>query len=268
MRRLYTSITNSYNACVADRGDTIYLVSGFTNTALRHITLSKNSISIIGIGPDRPTLGATGTEKLITVLADNITLKGLHLIPSRATSTYIIKVDGGTLDPVKDLLIEDCYIEGGVPWGRPNDVIVLDSAENLVIKDTRITSPYGTVFDPATFVDFQTHCTNTRIDNCVFDGFVSSAGIADDAPGKGLVMTNVIIAVTQTNAAIPAITLDSNPIGVASNCMFSGTEDVTRTNANLGINMAMQNCMILGGHFITLRRWSGTPLAQEGITNP
>jgi hypothetical protein len=63
-------------------------------------------------------------------------------------------------------------------------------------------------------------------------GDVATAGVIDAAKVDYLWLENVIVGVVGTTK--PAVTLDSNPEGVAVGCKWAGTHTTIATNCNLG----------------------------------
>ncbi len=101
---------------------------------------------------------------------------------------------------------DDCTIDGVQFW---NSVVAVNS-----------------------FLSFEAACSRVTIKNFNAFGDVATAGIIDAAKVDYLCLENVNVSVVGTTK--PAVTLDSNPEGVAINCNWGGTHATIATTADLG----------------------------------
>jgi hypothetical protein len=80
--RVFSTIDSAIGACVASRGDVIYVMPGYTEAVTSSsLTLDIAGVSIIGLGSGslKPTLTFGATDSRINVTAANCTLKNLRL---------------------------------------------------------------------------------------------------------------------------------------------------------------------------------------------
>lgn len=96
---LAQAITN----CVANRGDVIYLMPGFTLTiaAAGGVDVNKAGVTIIGLGndADRPEFTFSATASTFLITAANVTIKNIIGLPSvdSVVSGFVISAAGCTL---------------------------------------------------------------------------------------------------------------------------------------------------------------------------
>lgn len=97
--RVYTSITAALASCVADRGDTILVLPGYTETITTAggLAVSTAGVSIIGLGVGtvRPTITfTTSTAATATVTAANVTIKNIIFTCGIDAQVSMIPVSG------------------------------------------------------------------------------------------------------------------------------------------------------------------------------
>ena len=235
----FSTITFALTACVASRGDAIFVLGPHAETTTAVMTLSKEGVQIIGlpIGNRKPRITLNGAvdmfnitaadcrisnlfctivttdaaTAIVNVAAARARIDNLQIIPS-ATSVNVVDVftlaSGGD-----DCLIENCDIR--------NTVVAVNSFVNIEAAVARLTLK----------------------DNFMF-GDVATAGLIDAA----VVATQIRIennTIGTIGTTIPAGTLDGNPSGVVDNNRFLGTHTTIATNFNGGNLLRQSRSFVL-----------------------
>jgi hypothetical protein len=221
------TITAGLNLVSSNRGDHIMVVPSHAETVTAKIDLNVAGITVKGLGEgrERPTLTGNGLIDVIELSADNIVFDNFHFAaPLTDAQTSHINIDDngaivrnitgmgsvGTENVVDMITVtanaHDCLIDGVQFW---NDVVAVNSFLSLEGAASRVTVKNFRAF-----------------------GDVATAGVIDAAKVDYLWLENVIVAVVGTTK--PAITLDSNPEGIAINCKWAGTHTTIATNCALG----------------------------------
>lgn len=189
----YAAIDTAINACIADRGDIIYVAPNYTQTisAAAGIALDVAGVSVIGLGTgrNRPTLTFDGTDATpsVTFGAANCAWKNIVHVINEASLTHALDV--GLAD---DLTIEDCeFVEGSA---TPLTFITADGADascdRLHIKNCTFYCPTAGNGDAA--ITIGTDLTNVVIEGCEIDGDWDLGGIYVPAGGNAQVNMRIL----------------------------------------------------------------------------
>lgn len=211
----------------ANRGDHVMVAESHAETLTAKLDLDVPGIVVRGhgYGNEKPTLTGNGAIDTVEFSGDNITFEGFHFAgPLTDAQTSCINVDdgGATIlnitgigsvgtENIVDMITvtangDDCYIDGVQFW---NSVVAVNSFLSLEGAAARVTVKNFSAF-----------------------GDVATAGVIDAAKIAYLWLENVSVAVV--GSTVPAVTLDSNPEGVAINCNWGGTHGTIATTADLG----------------------------------
>jgi hypothetical protein len=236
-REPLSTIAGALDKCVASRGDTIIVMPGYTETVTAKLDLDVAGVYIKGLGNGslRPKITVNGAVDAVEFSADNITLDNFQfrIVTTDAATSFInIDDDFATVRNIEGICsatsinvvdaitvtanAHDCLIENVVLW---NSVVAVNSFLSLEGAASRVT-----------------------VRNFFAFGDCATAGIIDAAKVDYLVLDNVRVSTVGTT--IPAATLDSNPEGIAMNCMFAGTHTTLATNAALGNSMRLFNVWV------------------------
>lgn len=109
--RVFTTLDAAVSACVANRGDFIYVMPGHTETISNATTLVLDvaGVTIVGLGNGlkRPTFTFdTATTATVAVSAANVTVKNLVF-----TANFADIVSVFTLGAAKDFVLDGCLIK-------------------------------------------------------------------------------------------------------------------------------------------------------------
>jgi len=221
------TIDAGQDLCSSNRGDHIIVAPSHAETLTAKLDLNVAGITVRGLGDgnEAPTLTGNGTIDTVEFSADNITFDNFMFgapLTDAQTSFINIDDDGARVlnirgigsvgsENVVDLITvtangNDAYIDGVQFW---NSVVAVNSFLSLEGAASRVTVKNFRAF-----------------------GDVATAGIIDAAKVDYLWLEDVIVAVVGTTK--PAITLDSNPEGIAINCKWAGTHTTIATNCALG----------------------------------
>lgn len=225
--RFFSTIQAAIDACTANAGDIVLVLPGYSQTITAQIDADKAGVRVIGIGVGslKPTITGNGTIDCIDVSAANVHIEGLHFAaPETDAQTSFINVDaaGCTLKNITGVgsqtakNVVDC-----ITVTANGDDLTIDGVEFL-----------NRVVAVNSFLSFEGAASTVRVKNFFAFGDVATAGVIDAAKVDYLILENVTVAVVGTTK--PAVTLDSNPEGIAVNCKWAGTHGTLATNANLG----------------------------------
>lgn len=222
-----------------DRGDVIYLYPGHTETLTAAQDGFVSGVTIIGLGNGtlQPTFTVSGTIDGFDVDAANVTIQGIRFAtPGTDEQTSVINI--GAVDGVT---LRDIHAIGSTTAKNVVDMITLEAGSDYcTIEDIHF---YNVTVAVNSFISIEGACTDLILRNIWCFGTVATAGMIDGGKVTNLNMENVNIGVVGTTK--PAVTLDSNPDGLAKNCFFAGTHGTLATNANLGNLMRVDNIKVL-----------------------
>ncbi len=230
--RVYTSITSALSACVANRGDVIAVLPGYTETVTAAITINVAGVSVIGLGNGnlRPTITGNGTIDAVTITAANATFRGFNFgVPGTDNQTALVNIGAA------GVTVGDIF---GVCSTTAKNVVdaitVVAGSDNLTVENVLL---YNTTVAVNSFLNFEGACSHVTVKNFKVFGNVATGGIIDADLITNLTLEDVVIHVTGTT--VPAITLDSNPTGQAIRVYAKGTSTTLATNANFGNALAL-----------------------------
>ena len=175
-------------------------------------------------------------DDAITITANNVTIDNLHFgAPLTDAQTSFINVvgTGVTLKNISGI--------GSVGTENVVDCItVTATADDLLIDGVEF---FNSVVAVNSFLSLEGAASRVTVKNFVAFGDVATAGVIDAAKVDYLILDNVRISVVGTTK--PAITLDSNPEGMAVNCRWGGTHATIATTADLGNLMRLFDNWVL-----------------------
>lgn len=233
-----STLAQAMDRVTASSGDVIILMPGHAETLTVQIDLDVAGVSIIGVGEGslKPVFTGNGTIDVMDVSAADIRLENVRFAaPSTDAQTSFVNVDaaGCTLKNISGV--------GSAGSENVVDCFTLTSnADDCVMEGCRV---INSVVAVNSFVSIEGALSNLRMINCSFDGDVVASGIIDAATATNIFMENVSVRTVGTTK--PAITLDSNPTGLARNCDFSGTSTTLADNAAMGTGMRLFNIRVL-----------------------
>ena len=236
--RYYATIQAAIDAVEDDRCDVIYVAPGHTETITSQIDVDSSGLSIIGLGHGslRPTITVNGAIDGFDISAANVVIDNLLFgNPGTDAQTSIFNVDAA------NCTIRNIEAVGSTTAINIVDMITLTAnaddchLENIFFHNSTVAVN--------SFISLEGAASRVHLKNIKCFGDVDTAGIIDGAKVDYLFMEDVQVAVVGTTK--PAITLDSNPEGMARNCFFAGTHGTLATNANLGNLMRVDNIKVL-----------------------
>jgi hypothetical protein len=222
-----------------DRGDTMLVYPGHTETWTTAFTPTVTGMTISGLGNGqlKPTITVNGAVDGVDISGANITFQGfIFAAPGTDAQTSVINVGA-----VAGVTIRDIQALGSTTLKNVVDMITIEAASHyLTIEDINF---YNETVAINSFISIEGACSHMTLRNIRCFGECVTGGIIDAAKVTNLFMEDVRVATVGTT--IPAITLDSNPTGMARNCFFAGTSTTIADNANLGNAMRVDNIKVL-----------------------
>lgn len=219
-------------------GDTIYCMPGHTETTGK-TTLDVAGVQIIGLGEhrNRPSFTTATADDVFTVTAANCSIQNVQFgAPGiDAVTAYVnIAADGFV---GRNWYAADCSAAASV--NVVECITITADGDNCLLENITLFNKTTAV---VAFMEIEGACSNLQLRNWWIYGDVTGSGITDSAKVDYLLMDNVNVAVVGTTK--PAITLDSNPEGLARNCFFAGTSATIATTANMGNLMRLENIRV------------------------
>lgn len=237
--RVHTTIAAALLNCVANRGDLILVLPGYTETRTTALTLNVAGVKILGLGEGtlRPTITGNGTIDCVNITAANVTLEHFHFpAPDTDNQTSVINIAG-----VAGVTIKDITGIGSQTAKNVVDMITIVAGSNdLLIENVRF---YNTTVAVNSFISFEGACSRITVRDFYAYGEVATAGLIDGATITHLILERVNIATTGTT--IPAALLNNNPIGLALSCRWAGTSTTLANNCDLGNAMRLFDNLVL-----------------------
>jgi len=231
------TIDGAIGKCLAGRGDMILVLPSHAETVTAAITMDVAGVQLIGLkkGNQRPVITGNGAIDALTITAADCMVQGLHFAaPETDEQTAMINIAAA------DCVVRDITGVGSQTAKNVVDCFTLTSAaNNCLIEDIWIENRVVAV---NSFLSFEGAASTVRVKRFEAFGDVVTAGVIDAAAIDYLQLEDLQIAVVGTTK--PAITLDSNPEGLARNCFFAGTHGTLATNANLGNLMRLDNIKV------------------------
>ena len=236
--RFFETIQAGIDSCTANAEDIVYVLPGHTETITAQIDMDTAGVKLIGLGQGslRPTISVNGTIDGFDISAANVHIENIGFaILTTDLATAFINVDAAnaTLKNIYGI----CDIAGKAVVDA---ITVTANADDLVIDGVELWD-LG-LEEVNSFLSLEGAASRVTVKNFFAFGNVDTAGIIDAAKIDYLRLENVTVAVIGTTK--PAVTLDSNPEGIAINCKFAGTHTTLATNAALGNLMRLFNIWV------------------------
>ncbi len=236
--RFFSTIQAGASACTADSEDIVFVMPGHTETITSEINISTNGVRIIGIGNGslRPTITLNGTIDGFDVTANDITIEniGFKVITTDLATSFINVVGTGcTLKNIYGITdVASVAVVDAITVTATADDLVIDGVEfwNMGLEEVN------------SFLSLEGAASRVTVKNFFAFGNVDTAGIIDAAKIDYLRLENINVSVIGTTKA--AITLDSNPEGIARNVFAAGTDGTIATNCNMGNLMRLQQIWV------------------------
>lgn len=211
----------------ASRGDHVMVAPSHAETLTAALTLDVVGITVKGLGSglERPTLTGNGTIDAVDITADNVEFDNFYFAaPLTDAQTSMINVVGVGAQ------IKNIEGLGSVATENIVDCItVTATADDLLLENIKL---WNSVVAVNSFLSLEGAASRVTVKNFRAFGDVATGGIIDAAKIDYLWLEDVIVGVVGTT--MPAITLDSNPEGIAINVRAAGTHGTIATNCNLG----------------------------------
>lgn len=221
--RAFATWQKAINSCVADRGDTIYLLPGHNENlnATNKIDLNKAGVATIGIGwgGRTPRFDFDHADAIVEIDDADCYLKNIRFMPGAATVTVGVEIKG-----VVNTIIEDCYFMDGEASGTDEFIEAIEieaGSDNTIIRNCkfRVAAASDGAVSAIMFTGASDHVT---IEGCDIAGQYSSACIFHD----GAAITHVRIS---RNLLVPK---DTEP-GIELITASTGIIEYNRTATNL-----------------------------------
>lgn len=236
--RAFASIEEAIASAVANRGDVIYVLPGYTETRTTALTVNKAGIAIIGLGFGRskPVITGNGVIDAVNITAANVLFQGFHFAaPETDEQTAFINIAGA------GVTVRDITAIGSQTSKNVVDCITIASgADDLTLEKISI---WNTVVAVNSFLSIEAAVARMVMKDVFFFGNVVAAGVIDAAAATQMYWENVKIGVVGTSKA--AIVLDSNPTGMIVKGWFSGTITTLASNANYGNALRLFDVKVL-----------------------
>jgi len=175
------TLDNAIGLCTASNGDFIILLPGHAETPTGTIAADIAGITILGIGngSNMPhlTSGTTGSDNLIEITADNVTIENVMFTGSSSGTNEVI-IDVQAVDYTT---IRGCVF---YQTSKSLDVITVQgpSSDYLLIEDCQFIATAAGADNTILFEDITTSTSNLNpiIRRCYFD-YARSSGVDDAA---------------------------------------------------------------------------------------
>lgn len=228
---VFGTIAAAVAACVASRGDVIYVLPGYTETVTTAITVSKAGVSIIGLGAgsNRPTITGNAAIDVFDVTGAGVTIENLQFAAPETddqTSDINVAAAGCT--------IRNTYHIGSKTSKNKTDIItVATGGDDLLVEGVRA---YNTVVDCVSWLSLEAAVARPVIRDCVVMGQFSTAVLMDEATATlAHIRLNVL---KNTKAATAVVTFTTgNTTGVMSENQLSGRHTTIASNLVTGTGM-------------------------------
>lgn len=236
------TLAKAYSLATASQGDIIRVMPFHTETCTAVLAIAKAGVRIIGetlgagLMSQRPVITINGAVDLFSITAAGVEIAGLKLtIASTDAATALVNIGAA------NAYVHDLYMVPSVTSYNVVDCITLTAdADECHIENIFILNKTVAV---NSFLSLEGACSNVFVKNFRAFGDCATAGIIDAAKVDYLWLENVKVATIGTT--IPAVTLDSNPEGVALDVDWLGTHTTIATNANMGNLMRMARQYVL-----------------------
>lgn len=224
---IFSTIAECIDACTSNRGDKIKVAPSYAETLTAKLDLDVAGIEVIGLGQglERPTLIGNAAIDAVEISADNIVFDNFYFgAPLTDAQTSFINIDDG------GAIIRNIEGIGSVGSQNVVDLITVTvNGSDCLIENVQF---WNSTVAVNSFLSLEGAASRVKVLNFRAFGDVVAGGIIDAAKIDYLWLENVIVGVVGTTK--PAITLDSNPEGMAINVKAAGTHGTLATNCNLG----------------------------------
>ena len=240
-RKPFATLDYALSKMTAGQGDYLIVLPGHAETLTAAGSIDVAGIHIMGVvcGGLTPTFTGNAAVDCISIDADDVEFNGFRFgAPGTDAQTSAINIDADSA-VVKNIYIPECSVTSG----NVNivDVISLTAnADNCLIENVQI---WNSLIAVTSFLHFEGAASNVTVKNFTAFGDVATGGIIDTAKVAYLYMENVNVGVVGTT--IPAVSLGSNPEGMAKNCFFASTSATIAAGCALGNLMRTDNVKTL-----------------------
>lgn len=235
--RVHTTIASviSNGGVVANRGDVVLALPGYTETLTAVQSLTVAGVSWIGVGDGglKPTITVNGAVHGIALSANNVLFKNFNFAaPATDAALSMVRID----DDCTGCTIEDV---SGIGSNAANNFVhcirIGIRAHNHTLKNIRLTTSKALAV--TAFLHFDGVVSISNIGGFYAVGSVATAGIMD-ATGAAIynaIWNNMFVAVGGAGS-LPALTIDGTggpgSNGIVTNCHFAGTHTTLASNAS------------------------------------
>lgn len=228
---VFSSVATALAACVASRGDRVYLMPGYTETITTALAMSNIGVSLIGLGGarNRPVLTGNGAIDVINVSAAGCTIENIAFAaPLTDAQTSDINVAAAKCT------IRNTYHLGSVATENKTDIItVATGGDDLLVEGVEA---YNTVVDCVSFLSLEAAVARPVIRNCVVQGTFSTAVLMDEATATLATIRDNIFKNTKSATAVITFTT-GNTTGVMAFNQLSGRHTTLASNFVIGTGM-------------------------------
>lgn len=236
--RFFATIQAGIDACTADADDIVLVMPGHTETITAAIDMDTAGVKVIGLGDGtlRPTVTLNGTINGFNMTSNNTHIEniGFAVITTDLATAFIDVVGVGcTIKNIYGITdVSAVAVVDAITVTATADDLVIDGVEfwNMGLEEVN------------SFLSLEGAASRVTVKNFFAFGNVDTAGIIDAAKIDYLRLENINVSVVGTT--VPAITLDSNPEGVALNVYAAGTHGTLATNCNLGNLMRLHQVWV------------------------
>jgi hypothetical protein len=230
-RTVYTTMATALAACVASRGDTVFVLPGYTETVTAAITVSKAGVQIIGLGNGllRPSITGNGTIDAINVTGAHVLIENIQFpAPETDNQTADVNIDAA------GVTLRKLYSIGSQTAKNKTDIITITANGHDACVEQCVA--YNTVVDCVSWLSLEGAANRVVIRDNVVMGTFSTAALMDEATATlAFIRSNVL---KNTKAATAVVTFTTgNTTGVMSFNHISGRHTTIASNVVAGTGM-------------------------------
>lgn len=177
----FATLAQALDACIADRGDVIYVAAGHAETYAGAVTWSKAGVTVVGLGQggNRPTFTFSATASAVAASGASMVFKNLLFLVT-AAPTAMFTVTGA------DVRFEDCEVRNSGAFAPVDCFILTTGAARAEIRGLRYNT--GTNVAANAAIKISAVLDGIKIVNCdIFGDF------ADACIGSGSAFTNGLV---------------------------------------------------------------------------
>lgn len=227
---VFATITAALGACVANRGDVIYVLPGHTETVTSAITVSKAGVSIIGLGNGnlRPQITGNGTIDVFDITGANVLIENIGFpAPETDDQTSDINVAAAGC-----IIRGTSHIGSQTAKNKTDIITVASGGDDLVIEDVEM---YNTVVDCVSGISLEAAVARAKIRRNTIMGTFSTANIMDEALATLAHIEHNALKNTKTTGAVMNFT--NNSTGMCRFNHLSGRNTTIASNLVAGSGM-------------------------------